>query len=154
MPVSSGTLPSLPKVLEGSLPRGSLRSRGGRRSSVSGTGDYNGNGVVDAADYVVWRKGLGTTFTQTHYEIWRTHFGQSAGSAVSLASVPEPASFTLPASPHLRLPQSVATKTLPAFDFEPGSLSGQFRLLIRSATFQLWDGHSCLPSICRPRTSM
>ena len=28
-------------------------------------GDYNDNGIVDAADYVVWRKGLGTTSTQT-----------------------------------------------------------------------------------------
>jgi hypothetical protein len=24
-------------------------------------GDYNGDGTVDAADYVVWRKTLGTT---------------------------------------------------------------------------------------------
>jgi hypothetical protein len=25
-----------------------------------GLGDFNGDGTVDAADYVVWRKGLGT----------------------------------------------------------------------------------------------
>ena len=42
-------------------------------------GDFNGNGIVDAADYVVWRKGLGTTYTQTDYDLWRAHFGETAG---------------------------------------------------------------------------
>ncbi len=64
-------------------------------------GDYNGNGVVDAADYVVWRKGLATgTYTQTDYNTWRLNFGATAaGAAVvgpsSQESVPEP----LPLSP-------------------------------------------------------
>jgi autotransporter-associated beta strand protein len=59
-------------------------------------GDYNNNGVVDAADYVVWRKGLGTTYTQNDYDVWRAHFGQTAGSgsgAVANAAVPEPATL-------------------------------------------------------------
>src|SRR6478752_202912 len=43
-------------------------------------GDFNNNGVVDAADYVMWHKGLGTTYTQTDYDVWRAHFGQTAGS--------------------------------------------------------------------------
>jgi hypothetical protein len=30
-------------------------------------GDYNLNSVVDTADYVAWRKALGTTFTQANY---------------------------------------------------------------------------------------
>lgn len=60
-------------------------------------GDYNLNGVVDAPDYVVWRNGLGTTYTPADYDVWRAHFGQSspllaAGGAVS---VPEPASLAL-----------------------------------------------------------
>jgi hypothetical protein len=57
-------------------------------------GDFNGDGSVDAADYVVWRKGLGTTFTQANYDTWRTHFGQSAGSgsgAGANSAVPEAA---------------------------------------------------------------
>jgi hypothetical protein len=65
-------------------------------------GDYNQNGTVDAADYVVWRTGLGTTYTQTDYDVWRANFGQSAGSGAALpsaeplsAAVPEPASFVL-----------------------------------------------------------
>ncbi len=61
-------------------------------------GDYNHNGVVDAADYVVWRKGLGTTYTQADYDVWRAHFGQTAGSgagASANAAVPEPATLVL-----------------------------------------------------------
>ena len=45
----------------------------------SATGDYNNNGVVDAADYVVWRDGLGTTFTQADYDVWRANFGATGG---------------------------------------------------------------------------
>src|SRR5262249_15044183 len=40
-------------------------------------GDFNYDGTVDAADYVVWRKGLGTTYTQSDYDTWRSHFGQT-----------------------------------------------------------------------------
>jgi hypothetical protein len=42
-------------------------------------GDFNEDGSVNAADYVVWRKGLGTTHTQSDYAVWRANFG--AGSA-------------------------------------------------------------------------
>jgi uncharacterized protein YjbI with pentapeptide repeats len=60
-------------------------------------GDFNGDGTVDAADYVVWRKIDGS---QAGYDVWRTHFGQPAGicAAIGLssdASVPEPASALL-----------------------------------------------------------
>ncbi len=64
------------------------------------SGDYNHDGVVDAADYVVWRQGLGTTYTPGDYNLWRAHFGQSAGSGVSLASqdtaIEIPESCTVP----------------------------------------------------------
>jgi hypothetical protein len=71
--------------------------------SVGGVlGDYNHNGVVDAPDYVVWRKGLGTIFTQSDYDVWRAHFGQTAGSGAAIpsanplsAAVPEPATLVL-----------------------------------------------------------
>jgi hypothetical protein len=57
-------------------------------------GDYNGNGVVDAADYVVWRNEIGTPAA---YDTWRANFGRTAasGSAVAASSVPEPASIVL-----------------------------------------------------------
>lgn len=63
-------------------------------NTVNLPGDYNSDGVVNAADYVVWRKGLGTVYTQADYDTWRAHFGQATGSAsnagTSDISVPEP----------------------------------------------------------------
>jgi hypothetical protein len=60
-------------------------------------GDFNGDGNVDAADYVVWRKGLGASHTQNDYNVWRAHFGQagSGGASFHHRSVPEPASVAL-----------------------------------------------------------
>jgi hypothetical protein len=61
-------------------------------------GDYNENGVVDSADYVIWRNGLGTTYTQDDYNVWRSHFGQSSGIGTgtnAIAEVPEPATLIL-----------------------------------------------------------
>jgi hypothetical protein len=61
---------------------------------VTFPGDFNSDGVVNSGDYVVWRKGLSTSYTQTDYDVWRAHFGQVAGSGAGLSSsgtVPEPA---------------------------------------------------------------
>lgn len=63
-------------------------------------GDFNDDGIVDAADYTVWRDGLGTTYTNADYDTWRAHFGQSINSSASGATdrhgaVPEPASIAL-----------------------------------------------------------
>ena len=59
-------------------------------------GDFNGNGTVDAADYIVWRNGLGTA---SEYDVWKSHFGQTAGSAgtieIGSAAIPEPYSLSL-----------------------------------------------------------
>jgi hypothetical protein len=58
-------------------------------------GDFNGDGTVDAADYVVWRKG---TATQEDYALWRMNFGltsQPPGASLGSALVPEPTSFAI-----------------------------------------------------------
>lgn len=75
-----------------------VRDIGFRVASLPGSdGDFNGDTIVDAADYGVWRKGLGTTYTQTDYDVWRTHFGQGTSAAAnsSATGIPEPASTTL-----------------------------------------------------------
>lgn len=61
------------------------------------SGDYDGNGVVDAADYVVWRKNPGGNYTQDDYITWRATFGQTAvsGAGTIKAPVPEPASIAM-----------------------------------------------------------
>ena len=73
-------------------------------------GDYNNNGVVDAADYTVWRDHLNQTFTLEHevetpdmvtiedYNYWKDHFGETAptgAGAISRLIVPEPATVIL-----------------------------------------------------------
>ena len=64
-------------------------------------GDFNQDGVVDAADYVVWRRGLADgTMTDNHYNEWRANFGASAASTSAVgngvgAAVPEPYALLL-----------------------------------------------------------
>jgi hypothetical protein len=60
-------------------------------------GDFNNDGSVDAADYVVWRKSRGS---QDDYNLWRANFGRpEAPAAVSQAGasavVPEASSIVL-----------------------------------------------------------
>jgi hypothetical protein len=72
--------------------------------SAGVAGDYNGNGVVDAADYIVWRNGgplqnevSGVTpgsVTPEDYDAWRARFGNNSGSG-SGSAVPEPAAAVL-----------------------------------------------------------
>jgi hypothetical protein len=56
-------------------------------------GDFNHDGSIGAADYVVWRKTAGT---QVGYDSWRTNFGRSVGAgsgatgSADAAAVPEP----------------------------------------------------------------
>jgi hypothetical protein len=74
-------------------------------------GDYNGNDVVDAADYTAWRDALtaGSTtllndptpgsVTESDFTYWRAHFGEvlgsGAGAGAGAAAVPEPSSLLL-----------------------------------------------------------
>jgi hypothetical protein len=70
-------------------------------------GDYNENGVVDAADYNLWRDNLGANIAlpnegastgvvdQEDYDFWKLHFGEGTPGAggVSTSAVPEPATL-------------------------------------------------------------
>jgi len=59
-------------------------------------GDYNGDGKVDARDYVEWRKNPAAHGGNPGgYNTWRANFGAMSGSA-SVAAVPEPASALPP----------------------------------------------------------
>jgi serralysin len=77
------------------------------------TGDYNGNHVVDAGDYVVWRKTLNNsaspggsgadgnsngTIDAGDYTFWRARFGNAAGSGSGTLvsdAAPEPTAIAL-----------------------------------------------------------
>jgi hypothetical protein len=71
-------------------------------------GDYNENGVVDAADYTVWRDRLGQSESLPNddtvgvgpddYTRWVNNFGQTSGSGSGIgsnATVPEPKSAVI-----------------------------------------------------------
>ncbi len=84
-------------------------------TSIAGVpGDYNGNGVVDAADYTIWRDNLGSlgglgipgdgddgtltgtpdgTVDQYDYDYWKSQFGTSPGMGSAAIAVPEPATY-------------------------------------------------------------
>ncbi|MEX2309418.1 MAG: LamG domain-containing protein [Pirellulales bacterium] len=74
-------------------------------------GDFNNDGTVDAADYVLWRKaeggttalpndnGLGTPITSAHYDLWVANYGgPGSGGGSSNAAVPEPTAALLTAT--------------------------------------------------------
>lgn len=70
-------------------------------------GDFNGDGFVNMADYVVWRNTLGSTtilvadgsmngtIDQDDYDVWVANFGAILGSGSGDAVVPEPKSILL-----------------------------------------------------------
>lgn len=68
-------------------------------------GDYNNDGVVDAADYTVWRDNLGgsglpndptpDTINEADYDLWAANYGAVAAAAGSGQGVPEPGAVSL-----------------------------------------------------------
>jgi hypothetical protein len=90
----------------GSLFRGSVEYI----TSQSLLGDYNEDGIVNAADYVVWRNNEGSNTSlpndeiggqigQAHYDQWKDNFGTSNGAGTGVASlssaVPEPSVWVM-----------------------------------------------------------
>jgi hypothetical protein len=83
------------------------------KSHLAIPGDYDGNGFVDTADYVLWRKTINQTTTvgtgadgngnglieQSDYEGWRQNLGKTRSAYYSAAAglqfVPEPSSWIL-----------------------------------------------------------
>jgi mannan endo-1,4-beta-mannosidase len=81
-------------------------------NSAPAPGDYNDDGIVDAGDYLVWRKSVGQsaisglaadsnldgTVDAIDYAFWASRFGQVGGSgagAFGSPAVPEPAAVDL-----------------------------------------------------------
>jgi hypothetical protein len=76
----------------------------GEGSVVVGVpGDYNNNGAVDAADYVLWRDGGPLmnegnnpgTVNQADYDFWRATFGATSTPGLGSSQVPEPLSVAI-----------------------------------------------------------
>ena len=77
-------------------------------SSAASLGDFNGDGMVNLADYTVWRNNLGSSFDlngngdetgpsagvvdAADYAIWKLNFGSPTGArAAESIAIPEPA---------------------------------------------------------------
>jgi len=86
----------------------SFTQRFSQNGPIAMAGDFNESGTVDAADYVVWRRFSGTTFSlpndplggtigPAQYNLWRANFGNStlAFGLGAFAQVPEPSGAVL-----------------------------------------------------------
>jgi hypothetical protein len=89
-----------------------LRNNFGVPITAGLPGDYNHDGVVDAADYTVWRDTVGSTtdlrangddtgasagiIDQADFVFWKGHFGQSGSGAGAGANAVVPEPETLP----------------------------------------------------------
>jgi GH35 family endo-1,4-beta-xylanase len=76
---------------------------------VVAAGDYNGDGIVDASDYTIWRSTVGSNsdlradgngdgvVDGLDYSIWRSNYGVTypVGGSGASAAVPEPATIML-----------------------------------------------------------
>ena len=72
-------------------------------------GDYNADGIVDLADYTVWRNNLGASITLPgedgtatpgqvtveDYQVWKDNFGNSLAPITAASQVPEPATWVM-----------------------------------------------------------
>ncbi|TWT29185.1 hypothetical protein KOR34_53250 [Posidoniimonas corsicana] len=72
-------------------------------------GDFNADGIVNAADYTVWRDNLGAAdesalngagngadgVDSADYDLWRANYGQAASAGLQTGNVPEPAAALL-----------------------------------------------------------
>jgi hypothetical protein len=78
--------------------------------------DYNGNGIVDAGDYVAWRGGNGTAYTTYDYDLWRAHFGATTTTSSGTATpgtIPEPSTCWLLAIAAVRFVLSLRSRPWP-----------------------------------------
>lgn len=79
-------------------------------ASLTGPGDFNSDGVVDAADYTLWRdndgaadesainyNGDGGGVSSTDYDVWQSNYGvdYGAGTVEAANTTPEPATAGL-----------------------------------------------------------
>jgi CSLREA domain-containing protein len=93
--------PSHPRVSGGQADIGAFEVQAAAGPALPG--DYNGNHVVDAADYVIWRKMLGaevprytgadgsgnSSIDAEDHGVWRANFGKTLPAAAAAALPPE-----------------------------------------------------------------
>lgn len=63
----------------------------GTLAMTASPGDFNADGKVDGADFLVWQRGFGTTYDAGDLADWKANFG----SASTISAVPEPSTVIL-----------------------------------------------------------
>ncbi|MCA9241717.1 MAG: hypothetical protein KDA37_16015 [Planctomycetales bacterium] len=94
--------------VENGFQLGDVQLFGDFTSTPVNSGDFNGDGVVDAADYTLWRDNLGDAdetniggngdgggIGASDYLVWRDNYGATYSLAGSLTSAPEPSASLL-----------------------------------------------------------
>jgi GH25 family lysozyme M1 (1,4-beta-N-acetylmuramidase) len=111
---STGSVPGITGNVDKDIYTGTFLQMLQQYSPNYSNGDYNNNTIVDAADYVLWRRTMGNsvnpgvaadgdlsgTIDAGDYTTWRANFASTvpnvpAGAGAGFASVPEPASSLL-----------------------------------------------------------
>jgi GH25 family lysozyme M1 (1,4-beta-N-acetylmuramidase) len=108
----SWSVPGIAGNVDGDLYNGSLAQLGGLLLGNDGAipGDFNRDGEVDAADYITWKKSLGSVvplyrgadangnarIDADDLALWRTNLGRTTtGGGRGLVAAPEPCAITI-----------------------------------------------------------
>ncbi len=97
----------------------------GRQATAPG--DFNGNGVVDGSDFLVWQRGLGGAYAADDLATWRANFGSGAQAAAAVVTA-DLASSTAAQSPE------AATVTTALFAVDPSSENAVHRSAVAALT--------------------
>ncbi|WP_197530978.1 PEP-CTERM sorting domain-containing protein [Bythopirellula polymerisocia] len=65
-------------------------------SPTTETGDFNNDGLLDGADFLVWQRGGSTNMlSQSDLTVWQTNYGSQVPLTVNSVAVPEPTTSLL-----------------------------------------------------------
>jgi len=63
--------------------------------TVLSEGDFNDDGSVDGADFLVWQRGFGSTYNAIDLADWENNFGSSGATVAGADAIPEPSTLAL-----------------------------------------------------------
>lgn len=111
-PLMAAVIPPGTRVELTELDAAALSDIGWEVAASSGVaGDFNNDQVVDGADYTVWRAGLGGSYTNSDFALWRESYGSTTSGTGQSVAIPEPSAsllalLAMTAAPVLRLLQN------------------------------------------------